>query len=134
MGAAEAAEQPLPFGAAVKPLVFPVEVVRAYAQDRAARTTLREVAKEVGIGLSTLHNFVRGSSPHPRIRTKLAAWYAQQVPADTGAAAARNAVGVLLAGYPAEHYPAAVRALLDGVAELYLAVGAEPPLWTKGEP
>jgi transposase-like protein len=117
----------------MKPLVFPVEVVRAYAQIRTGRTSLREVAQEVGVNLSTLHNFVRGSSPHPRTRLKLATWYAKQVPEETGGIAARNAAGVLLMGYPEEHYAAAVRALLDGVAELYLAVGAEPPPWTKEE-
>lgn len=117
----------------MKPLMFPVEVVRAYAQDRAERTTLRGVAAEVDINPSTLHNFLRGSSPHPRIRLKLAAWYAAQVSAQTGAQAARDAVSVLLMGYPAEHYAAAVRALLDGVAELYVAVGAEPPPWPKAE-
>lgn len=46
--------------------------------------------------------------------------------------AARNAASALLVGYPAEHYAEAVRALLDGVAELYLAVGAEPLPWTRG--
>jgi DNA-binding MurR/RpiR family transcriptional regulator len=113
----------------MKPLVFPIEAVRAYAQDRAARSSLREVAEEAGVGVSTVHNFLRGTTPQPRIRLKLAEWYANRVPEVGGAQAARNAASTLLPGYPAEHYAAAVRALLDGVAELYRAVGAEPPPW-----
>lgn len=114
----------------MKPLVFNIEVVRGYVQERAQRTSLREVASEVEVGPSTLHNFLRGSTPHPRIRLKLAAWYAGRVPEKTGAASARDAAGVLLAEYPPEHYSAGMRALLDGVAELFRAVGAEPPTWT----
>jgi transcriptional regulator with XRE-family HTH domain len=107
-----------------KPLVFQIEVVRAYARERSERTSLREVAGEIGVGASTLHNFLRGSTPHPRIRLKLAAWYRERMPEDTGALSARNAAAALLPGYPAEHFAAAVRALLDGVAELFLTVGA----------
>jgi transcriptional regulator with XRE-family HTH domain len=117
----------------MKPLVFPIEAVRAYSQERAARTTLREVAEQVGVGASTLHNFLRGSNPHPRIRLKLAAWYADSLPEGNGTMAARNAISALLVGYPAEHYAVAVRALVDGVAELFGAVGAEPPPWTREE-
>ena len=47
--------------------------------------------------------------------------------------AARNAIDALLVGYPAEYYSAAVRALVDGVADLFGAVGAEPPPWTREE-
>lgn len=112
----------------MKALLFHPEAVRAYAQERTRRATLRAVAEEVGIGASTLHNFLQGTTPQPRIRLKLAEWYEGRV-TDSGEAAARDAIAVLLADFPAEHHVAGVQALLDGVAELFRSVGAEPPPW-----
>src|SRR5215216_7125977 len=52
------------------------ERVRSAARQAKDRTSLRKVAAEIGIGWSTLKNFLNGATPHARIGQKLTAWHA----------------------------------------------------------
>jgi hypothetical protein len=56
-----------------------VSVVREFARERAERSSLRILAPEMGLGHSTLHNFLSGADPHPRIWSKLREWYGHTI-------------------------------------------------------
>jgi hypothetical protein len=58
--------------------------VREYARERAELSSLRKVAPEIGLGHSTLHNFLKGANPHPRVWRALRTWYAEASTRDAG--------------------------------------------------
>ena len=53
----------------------PLETIRAAARERAAGSSLRQVAAEIGIHHDALRRFVHGSQPYGRTVAKLLAWY-----------------------------------------------------------
>jgi hypothetical protein len=107
-----------------------IEAIREYVADKAERSSLRVTADAIGVQHSTLHNFIQGAMPHPRIRRVLAAWYAL----DTAGEGApwRDAVDVLVWGLPRDQQPVGERVLLNALAEVYRTGGLEPPAWTRG--
>jgi hypothetical protein len=100
----------------------PIEDVRALAQERAEQTSIRAAAEEIGLGHSTVHNFLRGAEPHPRVRRKLLAWYAWGAAPDGGVKAAGEALDALTEGLPGEHRVRARAVLLDVVEQAHRAV------------
>jgi hypothetical protein len=53
-----------------------LEAIRTFALAACERSSVREIGEQIGVGRTTLHNFVRGiTMPHPRIRRLLALWY-----------------------------------------------------------
>lgn len=78
-----------------------IETIRAAAAEETERTSLRALAPRIGVGHSTLHNFLNGANPHPRLRRLLYDWYA-------GGTAAESAFHRLL-GDLAEDVRARVR-------------------------
>jgi transcriptional regulator with XRE-family HTH domain len=54
---------------------IPEEVLRDFYTDQIELSTLKQVADRAGIGRTTLHNFMNGSSPHPRTRRLLGLYY-----------------------------------------------------------
>lgn len=107
-----------------------VETLREFARDRAELTSVRQVAAEVGLGRTTLHNFISGdTTPHPRVRRLLALWYLREKdnqkafsPADFA-----SALTILLGELPAEQRAQATAALVDRIAALYASVGVAMP-------
>jgi hypothetical protein len=55
-----------------------VAVVREVAGEHAEQSTLRGLAPDIGIGHTTLHNFLSGANPHPRVWRALREWYARE--------------------------------------------------------
>lgn len=53
-----------------------VDAIRTAAAAEAEKSSLRTLAPIIGIGHSTLHNFLSGAKPHPRVRRLLFDWYA----------------------------------------------------------
>jgi hypothetical protein len=117
------------------PRDVPIEAVRELARDYAERSSLRHLAPEIGLGHSTLHNFLNGAAPHPRVRRLLAIWYLRA----TGAAgedeeAIRpyvSALEILLGGVPDEARDRATAAVLDVLEQGYASSGAAPPGWLR---
>lgn len=107
-----------------------LERARAHAQNRAEAWSVRVLAESVGVGHSTLHNFLRGAMPHPRIRRLILAWYAHDM--DAASRAAEDALGKLLSFLPSGHHPQAATRLLRCVEEVYRDAGVDPPAWTIG--
>jgi hypothetical protein len=52
-----------------------IPTLRAFARSRVERTSLRQVAREVGMSPSGLDKFLAGAMPYRKTRRKLEAWY-----------------------------------------------------------
>ena len=103
-----------------------IDRVREYAAVAANRTSLRTLAPEIGLGHSTLHNFLGGAAPHPRVRTALCKWYLRE----TGAGEdVRAALETLSAYFPAEVRPDVQQALLGTMAESFRKLDMQAPDW-----
>jgi hypothetical protein len=102
----------------------PLEALREFTRSRTDRTSMREVARQIGVARTTLSMFVNHeTTPHPRIRRMLALWYLRE----SGAAQADvDACEVLLLGLPPELREDAVRELQDFVSELHAKHRREP--------
>lgn len=80
-----------------------IDAVRELARDRSERASIRHLAEQMGIKHSTLHNFLKGATPHPRIRRAMADWYFREIGSggdEYPDAAYASAVQVLVAGLP----------------------------------
>jgi DNA repair protein RadC len=107
----------------------PIEELREHAAERVAKSSLRAVALEIGIGRSTLFTFLKLESltVHQRTRRQLALWYLTDAPRRDSRAAA---LAVLLSGItdPAAH-EAAEAGLLRDLEEHYVRAGVPAPDW-----
>ena len=125
---------PEPAPPVVHPRDLPLDVVREMARDRAERTSIRHVAGEMGMGSSTLHNFLRGTEPHPRVRRVLAEWYSREISkggTEYHESTYTSALQVLLAALPAEVRPAATQDVLGAIERLHLKSGTPLPWWLR---
>ena len=52
-----------------------VQQIRSAAREAVELSSLRTVAPAIGIGHSTLHNFLCGANPNPRVRRILYDWF-----------------------------------------------------------
>lgn len=57
-----------------------IGAVRRYANARANESSVRQIAREVGMRHTTLTKFLNGSEPLPRIRILLIEWYLREQP------------------------------------------------------
>lgn len=115
------------------PRDVPIDAVRDLAREHAERSSLRQLAPEIGLGHSTLHNFLSGAAPHPRVRRLLGLWYLRVTGGNPEELRLRpyvSAMDVLLADV---HESARARArisLLECVSDhVYGASGGESPDW-----
>jgi hypothetical protein len=106
-----------------------IETVRAYARDRAEQTSVRAVAKETGLGPSTVHNFLHGVVPHPRVRRALVHWYWTRMGGDAVIIAVQAALAELCGRVPAPLQLRTRYGLLDVIEGAYVESGLEPPGW-----
>jgi hypothetical protein len=113
----------------MNPRDVPIDAVRDLARDHAERTSLRQLAPEIGLGHSTLHNFLNGAAPHPRVRRLLALWYLRVTGGGDDAETYAAAVDVLLASVPEEARSSAASDLLDVLERGYDASGTARPPW-----
>lgn len=110
----------------------PVETLREFARDRAELSSVRQVAAEVGLGRTTLHNFIsEDTTPHPRVRRLLALWYLREKEKEEAALSPETysaALAILLRGVPAEQRAQARAALIERIAALHANAGVRLPL------
>jgi hypothetical protein len=109
----------------------PVETLRAFARDRAELSSVRQVAAQVGLGRTTLHNFIsEDTTPHPRVRRLLALWYLREREKEQAAfspEAYTSALTLLLDDLPARDRAPAIASLLESVAAAYESAGMPLP-------
>lgn len=61
-----------------RPIPYPdvnIDDVREYANRRADATSVRQLAKETGVGHTTLEKFLAGSAPYAKTRVPLCEWF-----------------------------------------------------------
>lgn len=61
-----------------------VSTLRAAAVKRVEQTSLRQVARDVGLSPSGLDKFLNGAEPYRKTRRKLEAWYVRGAATDLG--------------------------------------------------
>lgn len=111
----------------------PVEALREFARDRAELSSVRQVAAEVGLGRTTLHNFISAdTTPHPRVRRLLALWYLREKEKEKEGTAVSPetytaALAILLRGIPAEQQAQARAALVERIAAIHANAGVGLP-------
>jgi hypothetical protein len=114
----------------INPRDVPLDDIRELARDRAEQSSLRHLAPVIGLGHSTLHNFLNGAAPHPRVRRLLGLWYLRE----TGAEGAEeevvrpfaSALDILLSGVPPESRSQAMDEVLDVLERGYAPTGKLP--------
>lgn len=114
------------------PRDVPIDAVRELARDHAERTSLRQLAPEIGLGHSTLHNFLNGAAPHPRVRRLLGLWYLRVTGGSAEDFSLRPyaaALDALLAGVPQTARGRAAEDVLDVLERGYRGNGVETPPW-----
>ena len=93
-------------------------------------STLRAVAKEVGMSPSGLQNFLDGAAPYGKTKEKLRFWYFRR--AGFNSYAVEDAAYILrrlVSSLPAPDH--GVMAVLDAVESSYQRVGMYPPDWVR---
>lgn len=110
----------------------PVHVMREFARDRAELSSVRQVAEEIGLGRTTLHNFISADTmPHPRVRRLLALWYLREKEKEAASEEQTYATAfeILVNTVPLESRHEWRMALATKLAELHAEPGAELPAW-----
>jgi hypothetical protein len=106
---------------------IPIPKLREFYADLAERNSIRVVAGWCGIGHSTLHNFLQGASPHPRVRRLLALYYVTAQQGGDQADGRPEALAALVAGIEESRRRKAVRDILQALEQGFGA--GEVPLW-----
>jgi hypothetical protein len=106
------------------------ERFRAALRQAIARSTLRSVAREVGMSPSGLQNFLDGSNPYGKTRERLRLWYFREAgfssfPVEDAAYILRRLVGTL----PTPDY--GVAGVLDAVDSAYQRASMRAPDWVR---
>lgn len=109
-----------------------IERLRAAVSSRVAVTSLRAVAREIGMSAPGLNAFLDGGHPRSATRRKLATWFIQFGAARTQGIdvdAAGTALSLLLDDLPPESRPQAVGGAVEFFERLYDEALAPRPGW-----
>jgi hypothetical protein len=116
-----------------------VEAIREAVRLAVAETSLRAVARQVGLSPMGLHNFLAGRNPYTATLRKLTLWYAEHgtrhgAPEHT----VHAALEVLLEGLPEKGRERGKAALLGVIERMHREARTRPPTWLtalqSGEP
>ncbi|MBI4409145.1 MAG: hypothetical protein HY561_05525 [Gemmatimonadetes bacterium] len=113
----------------------PVEWLRDAVAVEVEATSLRQVAREIGMSPTGLHKFLTGATPYSATRRKLEHWYIREESARYGAElsaeAALAALHVLVRDLPATRQTAALQRLTHSLMEIYREVRRPSPTWLR---
>lgn len=112
--------------------LVPLEGLREFTRSRVELSSIRDVAEEVNVGRSTIHKFLKGSTPHPRVRRLLGLWYLRQEDGIGETELMRPYLRVfdtLLSEVPESAYVGITAGVLASVERGCLDHGAEVPRW-----
>lgn len=112
-----------------------MELVREQVLDAIERSSLRGVAREVGMSPTGLQKFAGGAAPYRDTRRKLTEWFArrelpppgEQVTPD----AAKAALALLLHGLPARRRSLATQQILVLLRTAYDQSRTPSPAWLR---
>lgn len=109
----------------------PVDAIRQAARLAVESTSLRAVARSVGMSPMGLKNFLDGRQPYSATSRKLNAWYVthEAERRSFSISAARGALTVLLDGVPQGERAKAASVVLDDLWSFHRGLGTSPPAW-----
>ena len=108
-----------------------VEAIREAVRLAIEASSLRKVARAVGMSPMGLKHFAAGTKPYSATYRKLLAWHAVYV-AEAGGFSVetvRGALEVLTDGLPESGRARAKAVLIDDVSKLHAEFGTRPPAW-----
>lgn len=107
-----------------------LEAIREAARLATEATSLRAVARAVGMSPMGLKHFLDGRNPYTATLRRLTIWFVAHG-AEGGAPEEliRAAMGMLLEGLPESGRPRGRQALLDVVERMHRQAGTQPPAW-----
>lgn len=109
-----------------------IERVRENVAIRVQATSLRAVARQVGMSPTGLEKFLAGGMPYTRSRQKLQDWWEREGSrpvSDITAEGVEIAIGALVRGLPPEHRAPTVSRLVGDLRDAYETSGAVRPPW-----
>lgn len=125
-------------GQRADPRAAPADVLRAALRLKIDQTSLRKVAREVGMSLGGFHGFLGGTDAHPATLRKVRAWYVREMARrreeeslQVDSATVEAALAVLLDDLPADLRADAEEALRAALSEWCAEHGARPPTWAS---
>ena len=109
----------------------PIEAIRQAARLATEATSLRAVARAVGMSPMGLKHFLEGRRPYSATLRKLNVWFVAHSVEQLGFGeeAARAAMAVLLDGIPEEGRDEATRTVLDDLWRTHRHFSSRPPQW-----
>src|SRR5215213_9087765 len=113
------------------PSRIPVDEIREAARLAVEATSLRSVARAVGLSPMGLKNFLDGRTPYSATRRKLNTWYVVHGDGrpEFGESLARASIAVLLEGISEPQRDDAARRLIGSLEAIYDEKKAHPPAW-----
>lgn len=111
-----------------------VDALREAARGAVARTSLRQVARDVGMSAPGLALFLDGSMPRESTLQRIRTWYFSEAVSrsDTTHQTARAAIELLLEPMPSQEIRERVHGQILGLlAKAYHRKGVVPPLWLR---
>jgi hypothetical protein len=109
-----------------------LERLRETVSLRVQATSLRAVARQVGMSPSGLEKFLSGGTPYSRSRQKLQDWWEREGSRPRNEVSREGievAVGALVRDLPPEFRAEAVQRLLSALRQVYHEQGATFPAW-----
>lgn len=107
-----------------------VEAIREAARHATQATSLRAVARQVGMSPMGLKHFLEGRRPYKATLRKLTVWFiAHGLQRGVGPDVIRAAISLMLEGLPADGHEPGEQALLAVVAQMHRRAGTQPPAW-----
>ncbi|HEX8361014.1 MAG TPA: hypothetical protein VF613_12945 [Longimicrobium sp.] len=114
-----------------------IDRLRENVAIRVHATSLRAVARQVGMSPSGLEKFIAGGTPYSNTRRKLVEWWYRegtQSHLDLSADGVAVALGTLVRDLPPDRRERTLRELMGTLRELYAAQGTECPPWLGEQP
>lgn len=112
--------------------VPPIERMREALAARVEATSLRQVAREVGMSPTGLQKVLEGADSYSRTRRKLERWYVRETARYGGgldAAAVTAALSVAVHDLPPARRRDTLELLITALENGYAAAGEHPPQW-----
>lgn len=109
-----------------------VDALRAAAADKVERTSLRHVAREIGMSAPGLRLFLDGAYPRTDTLRKIRDWYFGEASAradDLSVETARAAVRLLVEGLPERERALVTRKVVERLMAAYRRQGTSLPGW-----
>lgn len=114
--------------------VTSLERLRETVALRVQATSLRTVARQVGMSPAVLERFLAGEPPYSRSRQRLQEWWARQSArprSDVSVEGVEVAVGALVRDLPPEHRVDAIRRVVAALQRVYGEQAEAPPEWLE---